>query len=158
VETNFGRQARELVLSSPQRELVVGSLLGDAYLMPTTAGYCFRVNHGLHQRTSLIGSTASWSNSYERHHAKLIAAITSVLSPIRISGPSGLRFTANRARRPSQSSSCGVSLGHSVWRSGSWMMVLGKDCSFASTPSRFHTWRASGWRSFCELNSALARH
>ena len=50
METNFGRRARKLALSSLQRELVVGSLLGDAYLMPTTAGYCFRVNHGLPQR------------------------------------------------------------------------------------------------------------
>ena len=50
VETNFARQARRLALSPLQRELVVGSLLGDAYLMPTTAGYCFRINHGLHQR------------------------------------------------------------------------------------------------------------
>ena len=30
--------------------MVVGALLGDAYLMPTTAGFCFRVNHGLLQR------------------------------------------------------------------------------------------------------------
>ena len=51
METNFGRRARELEFSSRQRELVVGSLLGDAYLMPTTAGYCFRVNHGLLQQT-----------------------------------------------------------------------------------------------------------
>lgn len=51
VETHFARRARKLALSSLQRELVVGSLLGDAYLMPTTAGFCFRVNHGLHQRT-----------------------------------------------------------------------------------------------------------
>ena len=50
METHFARHARETPLSSLQRELVVGSLLGDAYLMPTTAGYCFRVNHGLQQR------------------------------------------------------------------------------------------------------------
>jgi hypothetical protein len=37
-------------LTSRQRELVVGSLLGDAYLMSTTAGWCFRVNHGQQQR------------------------------------------------------------------------------------------------------------
>lgn len=51
METNFARQARELALSPLQRELVVGALLGDAYLMPTTAGYSFRVHHGLRQRT-----------------------------------------------------------------------------------------------------------
>jgi hypothetical protein len=50
VETHFARHARETPLNSLQRELIVGSLLGDAYLMPTTVGYCFRVNHGLQQR------------------------------------------------------------------------------------------------------------
>ena len=50
VETHFARLAREIPLNSLQRELIVGSLLGDAYLMPTTSGFCFRVNHGLHQR------------------------------------------------------------------------------------------------------------
>lgn len=50
METHFARRARQSPLSSRQRELVIGALLGDAYLMPTTAGYCFRVNHGLQQR------------------------------------------------------------------------------------------------------------
>ena len=50
METHFAQRAREIPLDSPQRELIVGSLLGDAYLMPTTSGFCFRVNHGLHQR------------------------------------------------------------------------------------------------------------
>ena len=50
VETHFARTAREPTLSSLQRELIVGSLLGDAYLMPTTSGFCFRVNHGIQQR------------------------------------------------------------------------------------------------------------
>jgi recombination protein RecA len=49
VETLFARRARQVPLSSRQRELVVGALLGDGYLMPTTAGCCFRVNHGLRQ-------------------------------------------------------------------------------------------------------------
>lgn len=49
VETLFAKYARTLPLNSMQKELVVGSLLGDAYLMPTTAGYCYRVNHGLMQ-------------------------------------------------------------------------------------------------------------
>lgn len=50
METHFAKQARQISLTSLQRELVVGSLLGDAYLMPTTSGSCFRVNHGLQQR------------------------------------------------------------------------------------------------------------
>jgi hypothetical protein len=49
VETHFSRRAARTPLTHRQRELVVGSLLGDAYLMPTTAGWCFRVNHGLGQ-------------------------------------------------------------------------------------------------------------
>jgi hypothetical protein len=31
--------------------LVIGSLLGDATLLRTTSGWCFRVHHGLAQRT-----------------------------------------------------------------------------------------------------------
>jgi hypothetical protein len=49
VETHFARRAREIKLSALQKELALGSLIGDAYLMPTTSGYCFRVNHGLQQ-------------------------------------------------------------------------------------------------------------
>jgi hypothetical protein len=50
VETHFAKLARKIQLNSLQRELIVGSLLGDAYLMPTTSGFCFRVNHGMQQR------------------------------------------------------------------------------------------------------------
>ena len=50
METHFARVARRTPFSSLQRELIVGSLLGDAYLMPTTSGFCFRVNHGIQQR------------------------------------------------------------------------------------------------------------
>ena len=50
METRFARLARETPLNSLQRELVVGSLLGDAYLMPATSGFCFRINHGMQQR------------------------------------------------------------------------------------------------------------
>ena len=50
METFFAKQARKINLTSTQRELVLGSLLGDGYLMPTTSGYCFRVNHGLQQQ------------------------------------------------------------------------------------------------------------
>ena len=49
VETQFARTARSVPLSRIQRDLVIGSLLGDGYLMPTTAGCCFRVSHGSHQ-------------------------------------------------------------------------------------------------------------
>lgn len=49
VETFFAKYARTLPLNAIQKQLVVGSLLGDAYLMSTTAGYCYRVNHGLTQ-------------------------------------------------------------------------------------------------------------
>ena len=50
VETIFARQARLISLSDKQKSLIVGSLLGDEHLGLTTAGYCFRVNHGLQQR------------------------------------------------------------------------------------------------------------
>ena len=50
VETHFATAARKKSFSALQRELIVGSLLGDAYLMETTSGFCFRVNHGIQQR------------------------------------------------------------------------------------------------------------
>jgi LAGLIDADG DNA endonuclease family len=51
VETLFARTARATPLTGLQRDLVIGSLLGDGYLMPTTAGCCLRVSHGHRQRT-----------------------------------------------------------------------------------------------------------
>jgi hypothetical protein len=51
VETYFARQARQRPLDRVQRELVVGSLLGDGTLLRTTSGWCFRVHHGLAQRS-----------------------------------------------------------------------------------------------------------
>ena len=50
METLFARSARSSPLTELQRDLVIGSLLGDGYLMPTTAGYCFRVSHGAQQQ------------------------------------------------------------------------------------------------------------
>ena len=50
METYFAQEARKIPLNALQKELIIGSLLGDGYLMPTTSGYCFRVNHGLQQR------------------------------------------------------------------------------------------------------------
>lgn len=51
METFFGRRARATPLTPVQRDLVIGALLGDGYLMPTSAGCCFRVSHGLTQRS-----------------------------------------------------------------------------------------------------------
>jgi LAGLIDADG DNA endonuclease family len=62
VETHFSRRAAKTPLTHRQRELVVGSLLGDAYLMPTTAGWCFRVNHGLSQREYVDWKYAALAN------------------------------------------------------------------------------------------------
>jgi hypothetical protein len=50
VETKFARQARGRPLDRIQHEFVVGSLLGDGTLLKTTAGWCFRVHHGLEQQ------------------------------------------------------------------------------------------------------------
>ena len=50
METLFARNARTTSLTGLQRDMVIGSILGDGYLMPTTAGCCFRVSHGHQQR------------------------------------------------------------------------------------------------------------
>lgn len=50
METKRGRQARLVELSPRQQEIVIGSLLGDGYLVRTTRGRAFRVNHGLAQQ------------------------------------------------------------------------------------------------------------
>src|ERR1700732_2234449 len=50
MRTHFGIAASRTPLSGVQRELIVGSLLGDGCLLRTTAGFCFRVHHGLRQR------------------------------------------------------------------------------------------------------------
>ena len=41
---------RQQSLTNVQVSLVIGSLLGDEYLVKTTNGYAFRVNHGLAQK------------------------------------------------------------------------------------------------------------
>ena len=51
VETYFARRARARPLDAAQHELLVGSLLGDGTLLKTTSGWCFRVHHGLAQRS-----------------------------------------------------------------------------------------------------------
>ena len=45
--------------------MIVGSLLGDATLLATTAGYCFRVHHGLRQR-SLVDWKYRWLRQFVR--------------------------------------------------------------------------------------------
>lgn len=50
MQTQFGRLAASTAFSHLQVQLIVGSLLGDATLLRTTAGFCFRVHHGLAQR------------------------------------------------------------------------------------------------------------
>ncbi len=50
METLFGRAARALKFTAWEMELLVGSLLGDGTLLKTSAGYCFRVHHGLRQQ------------------------------------------------------------------------------------------------------------
>ena len=49
VETLSIKLMRQEALTQKQLELIIGSLLGDAYLVKTTKGYAFRVNHGLRQ-------------------------------------------------------------------------------------------------------------
>lgn len=50
METKRAQHARLLTLDQRQREVVIGSLLGDGHLTRTTRGYAFRVNHGIGQR------------------------------------------------------------------------------------------------------------
>jgi hypothetical protein len=50
VETKETQYMREQSLTKCQCDLVIGSLLGDEYLLKTTRGYAFRVNHGLAQK------------------------------------------------------------------------------------------------------------
>jgi hypothetical protein len=51
MEMRFGRIAKATPLHPRQLELVIGSLLGDAALLRTTAGHCFRVHHSIAQRS-----------------------------------------------------------------------------------------------------------
>lgn len=44
---------RKQKLSVIQKDLIIGSLLGDGYLMPTTCGCSFRVHHGIKQKNYL---------------------------------------------------------------------------------------------------------
>jgi recombination protein RecA len=50
MDTHFARRARQRPLDPLQHEFVLGSLLGDGTLLRTTAGWCFRVHHGLAQQ------------------------------------------------------------------------------------------------------------
>ncbi len=50
IETQFAKVARTIPLTPLQRAMLIGSLLGDATLLPTTAGFCFRVHHGHRQK------------------------------------------------------------------------------------------------------------
>jgi hypothetical protein len=50
MDTYFARRARQRPLDRLQHEFVAGSLLGDGTLLRTTAGWCFRVHHGLSQQ------------------------------------------------------------------------------------------------------------
>jgi len=51
VETAFTSLARSKPFSQLQREFIIGSLLGDAYLTRTTAGYALRFHHGAKQKS-----------------------------------------------------------------------------------------------------------
>ena len=50
MDTLRARRTRLTSLTRRQKSIIVGSLLGDAYLVKTTCGYAFRVNHGLLQK------------------------------------------------------------------------------------------------------------
>ena len=50
MNTKRAQLARLLPITLRQREILIGSLLGNGHLAKTTRGYAFRVNHGLMQK------------------------------------------------------------------------------------------------------------
>lgn len=50
MDTVRARVARQRIVTDIQRDVVVGSLLGDGYLARTTRGHALRVNHGIAQQ------------------------------------------------------------------------------------------------------------
>ena len=50
MDTKLAQSARSLQLNSRQKEIVIGSMLGDGYLTATTRGFAFRVNHSFQQQ------------------------------------------------------------------------------------------------------------
>jgi len=53
MKTLRSKIAKSLTLSERQKNILVGSMLGDGYLVKTTGGFAFRVNHGLAQKAYL---------------------------------------------------------------------------------------------------------
>lgn len=69
MDTIKAREARKRPMTSLQKELIFGSLLGDGYLARTTRGYAFRVNHSISQKEYVdwkYAHLASLSNSRPR--------------------------------------------------------------------------------------------
>ena len=50
METNFAKEAFKKSFSPKQTQLVLGTLLGDGYLVKTTRGYALRINHSIKQK------------------------------------------------------------------------------------------------------------
>lgn len=48
------QKMRRQKLTPIQKDLIVGSLLGDGYLMPTSCGFSFRVHHSVKQKEYLV--------------------------------------------------------------------------------------------------------
>ncbi|MFA6552225.1 MAG: LAGLIDADG endonuclease [Candidatus Paceibacterota bacterium] len=50
MNTKRARIARKIEIKKRQKEVIIGSLLGDAHLVRTTCGFAFRANHGIVQK------------------------------------------------------------------------------------------------------------
>ncbi len=50
MNTKRAREARKIEIGERQKEVIIGSLLGDAHLVKTTCGFAFRANHGIVQK------------------------------------------------------------------------------------------------------------
>ena len=69
MDTHFAQEARTKLLSVEHLQLVVGSMLGDGYLVKTTRGYAFRVNHSFKQKAYVdwkYGKLLGFVNSLPR--------------------------------------------------------------------------------------------
>ena len=69
METMKARNARTRPMTTLQKELIFGSLLGDGHLARTTSGYAFRVNHSISQKEYVdwkYAHLASFTNSQPR--------------------------------------------------------------------------------------------
>lgn len=73
MDTKRAQDARNQQLTTRQRGVVIGSLLGDGYLVATTRGFAFRVNHSVRQKEYVDwkhSELESFTNSSPKQYGK----------------------------------------------------------------------------------------